>query len=90
MVLDPVGTAANVSGVTQDGALLHCKEVVAFGEAGYRSVAKREQALGLKWHVQCNPGKRRHLDLSSDWAQMLEKAEQLEAGVRAKLSTRST
>jgi IS5 family transposase len=41
-----VGTAANVSDVTQAGALLHGDETTAFGDAGYRGVAKREKAQG--------------------------------------------
>lgn len=39
-----VATAANVNDVTQVGALLHGQESVAFGDAGYRGVHKREEA----------------------------------------------
>jgi len=46
-----IGTAANVNDVTQAGALLHGEETVAFGDAGYRGVAKREQAKGPTWFV---------------------------------------
>ena len=46
-----VGTAANVNDVTQAGALLHGKEGVAFGDAGYRGVGKRAEAQGPQWHV---------------------------------------
>jgi transposase, IS5 family len=31
------GTAANVNGASQAGALLHGEDKVAFGDAGYRS-----------------------------------------------------
>jgi IS5 family transposase len=80
-----IGTAANVSDVTQAGALLHGNETVAFGDAGYRGVHKREEAKRPQWHVAMQPGKRRRLDLTRKWAQLLEQAEQLKASVRAKV-----
>jgi len=80
-----VGTAANVNDVTQAGALLHGRETVAFGDAGYRGVHKREEAQGPLWHVAMQPGKRRQLDLTRKWARLLEKAEQLKASIRAKV-----
>ncbi|WP_068685013.1 IS5 family transposase, partial [Variovorax sp. WDL1] len=80
-----VGTAANVNDVTQAGALLHGQESVAFGDAGYRGVDKREEAQGPQWHVAMQPGKRRQLDPKRKWACLLEKAEQLKASIRAKV-----
>jgi IS5 family transposase len=80
-----VGTAANVGDVTQAGALLHGDETHAFGDAGYRGVDKREEAQGPQWHVAMRPGKRRQLDLTSKWARLLDKAEQLKASVRSKV-----
>ena len=80
-----VGTAANVNDVTQAGALLHGQESVAFGDAGYRGVHKREEAQCPQWHVAMQPGKRRQLDLTRKWARLLDKAEQLKASVRAKV-----
>ncbi|WP_102906053.1 MULTISPECIES: IS5 family transposase [unclassified Variovorax] len=80
-----VGTAANVNDVTQAGALLHGEETVAFGDAGYRGVDKREEAQGPQWHVAMQPGKRRQLDPKRKWARLLEKAEQLKASIRAKV-----
>ena len=80
-----VGTAANVNDVTQAGALLHGKEDVAFGDAGYRGVGKRAEAQGPQWHVAMQPGKRRKLDLTRRWAQLLNEVEQLKASVRAKV-----
>ena len=80
-----IGTAANVSDVTQAGALLHGNETAAFGDAGYRGVHKREEAKRPQWHVAMQPGKRRQLDLTSKWARLLEQAEQLKASVRAKV-----
>lgn len=80
-----IATAANVNDVTQAGALLHGQETVAFGDAGYRGVDKREEAKGPIWHVAMQPGKRKALDPTSKWAQLLEKAEKLKASVRAKV-----
>ena len=80
-----IGTAANVNDVTQAGALLHGQETAAFGDAGYRGVDKRQEAQGPTWFVAMQPGKRRVLDTTRKWAQMLEKAEQLKASVRAKV-----
>jgi IS5 family transposase len=80
-----VTTAANVNDVTQAGALLHGEETAAFGDAGYRGVDKREEAQGPQWHVAMQPGKRRQLDPTRQWARLLEKAEQLKASIRAKV-----
>ena len=80
-----VATAANAADITQAGALLHGEEEVAFGDAGYRGVDKREEAQGPRWHVAMQPGKRRKLDLTRKWARLLEQAEQLKASVRAKV-----
>ena len=41
-----VGTADNVSDVTQAHALLHGDEVAAFGDAGYQGVEKRAENIG--------------------------------------------
>jgi len=79
-----VGTAANVNDVTQAGALLHGQESDAFGDAGYRGVAKREEAQGPQWHIAMQPGQRKLLS-GSALGQMLEKVEQIKASVRAKV-----
>ena len=80
-----VGTAASVNDVTQAGALLHGEETVAFGDAGYQGVHKRPEAAAPRWHVAMRPGKRRQLDLTRQWARMLDEAEHLKASVRAKV-----
>jgi len=85
LVHSVVATAANVSDVTQAGALLHGQEKTAFGDSGYQGVHKREEAQGPRWHVAMKPGKRRRLDPASAWARLLERAEQLKASVRAKV-----
>ena len=80
-----IATPANVNDVTQAGALLHGDEQDAFGDAGYLGVHKREEAQGPQWHVAMQPGKRRQLEPTSPWAQLLERAEQLKASIRAKV-----
>jgi IS5 family transposase len=85
LVHSMVGTAANVNDVTQAGALLHGQEVDAFGDAGYRGVHKRAEAKGPHWHVAMQPGKRRKLDLTHEWARMLNEVERIKASVRAKV-----
>ena len=62
LVHQVIGTAANVNDVTQAGGLLHGHEQVAFGDAGYRGVAKRTEAQGPEWHVAMRPGERRKLN----------------------------
>jgi IS5 family transposase len=79
-----VTTAANVNDVTQAGALLHGEEADAFGDAGYRGVAKREEAQGPQWHIAMQPGKRKLLS-DSALGQMIEKVEKIKASIRAKV-----
>ncbi|MGJ2897740.1 IS5-like element ISBmu2 family transposase, partial [Salmonella enterica subsp. enterica serovar Paratyphi A] len=54
-----VGTAANVSDVSQAHALLHGHEEQVFADAGYIGVDKREEMAGkaVKWHVAARRGK---------------------------------
>jgi len=82
-----IGTAANVSDVTQAAALLHGDETDVFADAGYQGVARREEAkdLGVNWHIAMRPGKRRALDPARELHRLLDKVEQLKASVRAKV-----
>ncbi len=82
-----IGTAANVSEVTQAAALLHGEEEVVFGDSGYRGIDKREEAkdLDITWHIAMMPSKRSALDPNSKRDRLLEKAEKLKASVRAKV-----
>jgi IS5 family transposase len=80
-----IGTAANVNDVTQGHALLHGEEAVVFADAGYQGATKRDEATGVNWHVAMRPGKRRALDKHSPWGNLLDKAEQIKASVRAKV-----
>ncbi len=80
-----IATAANVNDLTQAGALLHGDETSAQGDAGHRGVQEREEAQGPQGHVAMQPGKRRQLDLTRKWAQLLEQVEQPKASIRARV-----
>jgi IS5 family transposase len=58
-----IGTAGNVSDVTQAQALLHGDETDAFGDAGYQGIEKRDESLEcpVTWHVAMRPSKRKAL-----------------------------
>ncbi len=58
-----LATAANVADVTQAHALLHGQETVAFGDAGYQGVEKREenQTPDVDWQVAMKRGQRKAL-----------------------------
>ena len=71
--------------MTQAGALLHGQETMAFGDAGYRGVEKREEPQGPTRHVAIQPGQRKQLDPKRKSARLLETAEKLKASVRAKV-----
>jgi IS5 family transposase len=81
-----IGTAGNVSDVTQAHALLHGDEVAAMGDAGYQGVEKREENLGksVTWHVAMKRSKRKALP-NNKLGRMTEKLEHLKASVRAKV-----
>ena len=81
-----VGTAANVSDVTQAHALLHGDETDALGDSGYQGVEKREENKGsqINWHVAMRPGKRKVLG-TDRLGRLLEQYEQAKARIRAKV-----
>ena len=58
------GTAANVHDFVKADALLHGKETVVYGDAGYRGIQKRTKAKAVQWMVSMCPGKRAALDRS--------------------------
>ena len=74
-------TPANAHDVTGAHNLLHGGETVAWGDAGYQGVHKREENLALEvaWRVAMRPGKRRNLDPGGEEAW----AEKAKASVRA-------
>jgi IS5 family transposase len=58
-----VGTAGNVSDVTQAHAMLHGGKKAVLGDAGYQGVAKRPENAGkaIDWHTAMRPGLRKAL-----------------------------
>jgi IS5 family transposase len=80
-----IGTSANVNDVTQAGGLLHGQEQVAFGDAGYRGVAKRAEAQGPEWHVAMRQGERRELNPFLPGQSEALALEKWKASVRAKV-----
>jgi IS5 family transposase len=86
LVHSVIGTAANVNDVTQGHGLLHGKETVVFADAGYQGADKRPEATDVQWQVAMRPGKRRALrEAGTGWGALLDQAEKLKAGVRAKV-----
>jgi len=81
-----VTTPANAADVTQAHALLHGEEQLAFGDAGYQGVEKREENrnTAVTWHVALRPGKRRALP-DTELGRLDEQIEQAKASVRAKV-----
>ena len=81
-----IGTAANVSDVTQAQALLHGDETDAFGDAAYQGVEKRAEnlALPVTWHVAMRPSKRKTLPRMA-LGDLLERIEHTKASIRAKV-----
>jgi IS5 family transposase len=79
-----IGTAGNVSDVSQAHALLHGDEAVAYGDAGYQDVAKRPEnvATPVEWQTALRPGKRHSLDGADE---EIEFQERLKASLRAKV-----
>ena len=81
------GTAGHVSGIAEAHSLLHGRERVAFGDAGYQGIGNRPDAnVNIAWHVAMRPGKRKALDKGSAADAMLDEAEKLKAGIRAKVA----
>jgi IS5 family transposase len=81
-----IGTAGNVSDVTQVQALLHGDETDAFGDAGYQGVEKRQESIErpVTWHVAMRPSKRKALP-ATPLGGLLERLEHTKASIRAKV-----
>ena len=80
------GTSGHVSDIGEGNALLHGRETVAFGDAGYQGIEKRPDAKAdVTWHVAMRPGKRRALDKENEADALINQAEKLKAGIRAKV-----
>jgi transposase, IS5 family len=80
------GTAGHAHDITESHSLLHGQEKVVFADAGYQGVDKRADAKPeVQWHVAMRPGKRKALDKNHAADALLDEAEKLKAGVRAKV-----
>ena len=80
------GTAGNVHDIVEANSLLHGAEQMVFADAGYQGIDKRaDTKQGVSWHVAMRPGKRRALDKARPADALLDAAEKLKAGVRAKV-----
>ena len=81
-----LGTSGNVHDVVQGNALLHGQESVAFGDAGYQGIDKRPDASAdVSWYIAMRPGKRRAQSKENAADAMIDQAEKLKAGIRAKV-----
>ena len=79
-------TSGHVSDIAEANTLLHGQESVAFGDAGYQGIEKRPDATeDVTWHVAMRPGKRKVLNKENEADAMIDKAEKLKAGIRAKV-----
>ncbi|MDP2000565.1 MAG: IS5 family transposase [Rhodoferax sp.] len=80
------GTSGNISDIAEANSLLHGQEGIAYGDAGYQGVEKRPDATKeVTWHVAMRPGKRRALNKENEADVLIDKAEKLKAGIRAKV-----
>jgi IS5 family transposase len=83
-----IGTAANVADINCAQALLHGGEKVAFADAGYTGIEKREEAAGQTgrrtWQVAIKRGKIKRLP-EGEIKELSQKIERLKAQVRAKV-----
>ena len=80
------GISGNVHDIDEGNSLLHGEETVAFGDAGYPGIEKRTDAKSdVTWHIAMRPGKRRALNKGYEADALIDKAEKLKAGVRAKV-----
>lgn len=81
-----IGTAGNVSDISQAQALLHGEEQAAFGDAGYQGVEKRPESSGatVAWHVAEKPSKIRTL-AGTALGDLVAQVEHAKASIRAKV-----
>ncbi len=80
------GTSGNVHDVVEGSALLHGEETLAYGDAGYQGIDKRADAdNAVSWQIAMRPGKRKALNKDDPADALIDKAEKLKAGIRAKV-----
>ena len=79
-------TSGNVHDVTEGNSLLHGQETDVYGDAGYQGIEKRPDANAeVTWHVAMRPGKRKALSKDNAADVLIDQAEKLKAGIRAKV-----
>ena len=83
-----IGTAANVSDISQAHALLHGEEKDAFADAGYLGVEKRQEIMALpnqpRWHIAARRGTVRAM-AEGKLKEITEELEKVKAQVRARV-----
>jgi transposase, IS5 family len=80
------GTSSNVHDVVKGNSLLHGEEAIAFCDALYQGVDKRPGAKAeVTWHIAMRPGKRKALNQNDLADALIDQAEKLKAGIRAKV-----
>ena len=80
------GTSGHISDIAEANSLLHGAESIAFGDAGYQGIEKRPDAKAdVTWYVAMRTGKRKALNKENEADAMIDKAEKLKAGIRAKV-----
>ena len=81
-----IGTAGNVSDISQAQALLHGDEQAAFGDAGYQGVEKRPESAEatVVWHVAERPSKVKKL-AGTALGDLGAQVEHAKASIRAKV-----
>jgi len=80
------GTSGNVHDVVEGSSLLHGEETLAYGDAGYQGIDKRADGdKAVSWQIAMRPGKRKALNKDDPADALIDKAEKLKAGIRAKV-----
>ena len=80
------GTSGNVHDVVEGSSLLHGEEILAYGDAGYQGIDKRSDAdESVAWQSAMRPGKRKALNKEEPADALIDRAEKLKAGIRAKV-----
>ena len=79
-------TAGHSHDINEGNSLLHGQEQLVFADASYQGIEKRPDAKAdVICHIAMRPGKRKKLDKTHEADAMLDQAEKLKAGVRAKV-----
>ena len=80
------GTSGHVSDIAEGNSLLHGQERFGFGDAGYLGIEKHPDArLDVIWHIAMRPDRRKKLNKDNEADALLDQAEKLKAGIRAKV-----